>query len=85
MYARFDLMRFRRDEPEHPEPEAACTNGEAPSEEQPKKKKTRRGSRGGRGRKKKTAAPAESDAAPATDGAPEPIAAIAADEEPRLD
>ncbi len=71
-------------EPE-PEPEAASTNGEAPSEEQPKKKKTRRGSRGGRGRKKKIAAPTEGDAAPATDGAPEPIAAIASDEEPRLD
>jgi len=62
-----------------PEPEPVAENGDAPAEEQPKKKKTRRGSRGGRNRRKKA------PGAASTADAPEPIVAIVADEEPRLD
>ena len=43
------------------EPDAVEPAGEVEAEEQKPKKKTRRGSRGGRGRKKKTAAPASAE------------------------
>jgi ribonuclease G len=66
--------RIHVPDPELGEPEAAAVDGspEDGAEEAPKpKKKTRRGTRGGRGRKKKTAAVAsvsEDAAAPADDG-----------------
>jgi len=61
-------------------PEGASANGDGEgAAEEPKKKKTRRGSRGGRNRRKKPPT-----AAPTGDG-PEPVTAIAAEEEPRLD
>jgi ribonuclease G len=60
-------------------PEGASANGDGDgAAEQPKKKKTRRGSRGGRNRRKKPPAAPPGDT-------PEPVTAIAAEEEPRLD
>jgi ribonuclease E len=70
----------KSEEPQVAEAPAAETDGRPEGEEQPKpKKKTRRGSRGGRGRKKKTtAATAEAQAAqngaPAETPQPEPVA-----------
>jgi predicted RNA-binding protein with TRAM domain len=63
------------------EAEPSANGGEPGAEEQPKpKKKTRRGSRGGRNRRKKPAAPV--DGAPDGSGpAEEPVAAVAPDEE----
>ena len=52
--------------------EGESTNGDDPTQEKPKKR-TRRGTRGGRGRKKKTAATPEAAAAPAEELA-EPVA-----------
>jgi ribonuclease G len=66
-----------------PEPEPISANGDSQpeSEEQPKpKKKTRRGSRGGRGRKKKTAGEASANGADQAKAAGEPEAEPASDE-----
>jgi predicted RNA-binding protein with TRAM domain len=64
---------------DEPEPVEAIEAGESAAEEAPPKKKTRRGTRGGRGRKKTTAATAAADGEAATEAEAEEAAAPQAD------